>query len=70
MIVDVRFLQNRGLKFVASISYELYLVHGYTCGLIEQKTVFSLGEFICLTILGSVILHYVTIILNKRLRVI
>lgn len=68
ILIDVwKLLQNSGIKYVATVSYELYLVHGYTCCLLGNGYV-ALGEFILFTIAGAIVLHYIVIWNRQILR--
>lgn len=65
-----RFLQNRGMIIVSSISFEIYIIHGYFIDIVSNtKNVWGVAEFIFLTIVGSILLKYFTGIICKRRKI-
>lgn len=50
---------NYALKYVAEISIELYLVHGYMLYLIQGTSIMDLFVFIAGTVVLSYVLHIV-----------
>lgn len=65
-----RVLQNKGMIIVSSISFEIYIVHGYFIDIVSNsKNVWGAVEFISLTIVGSILLKYFTDIICKRRKI-
>jgi hypothetical protein len=59
MYCIINFINLKWLYIMGIVSYELYLIHGYTIGLIEKyQSVKGYLLFLLLTALFSVILHY------------
>lgn len=70
LVYSVKIIQNKGLAILSYISYEIYIVHGYTIEAItNSKTVIDILIFSLLTAVGAILLYFISnkvaLFLNK-----
>lgn len=65
---SLKFLQNRGMMIISSISFEIYIVHGYFIDMLSNTKNAWGGtvEFIFWTTAGNVLLKCFTDFICKR----
>lgn len=68
LIYRFKFLMNKGLVYVSHISYEVYLIHGYTIFWIQRKPVIGVIAFTIVTVVLSVLLNKVVNFISSKVR--
>ncbi len=68
LVYRCKFLMNKGLTYASQISYELYLIHGYTIFWIQRKSVIGIITFAIVTVVLSVLLSKVVNFISSKVR--